>query len=223
MNPELSPSETILLTGERYAKPSSMWAVNLHLLHKDEKVQAAELCFTMLMAALLDGEAKGIFSLNVRRETRKVLFGLMGTSEQATVYATPRQLHHYPQGSLEARLANLLANGEIKVQQLAYTLLGEDTAEPWLLVFNMVVAGLCQRELLIGEKVKHLLWTSTDLKAPASTLAGVQAEESARIDALLANTRQQRAELWQLLTQALQAARSDRVKKDDPTTRSNDD
>ena len=212
---QLTHSETMLLTAERYAPAGGLRSSNIKLLHNGVKVDAVVLSCALLCAALLDCEARGAVQLEVDHTHEKVLFGLFGRREVATLYASPGNPHDYQLGSIEARLCDLVRGGEIKVMDLVHALLGKDAHEPWSLTPGLVEDGLIRRNLLRKDAEKHLLWTTQAVHVPNSTLAQLRVEVDLQIAQLFDSAKQHRPQLWSLLNEAIRAAHSARRKWDD--------
>lgn len=212
---QLALSESLLLTGERYAPAGSFRSTNTKLPHNGMKVDAVALSHGLLCAALLDCEARGALRFEVDHTHEKVLFGLLGRREIVTLYASAGRAHVYQLGSIEERFCHLVRGGEIKVLDLIHALLGVDANDPWSLTPGLVKDGLMRRKLLRDDAHKHLLWTTQAACVPHSTLALLRVEADQDIAHLLDHTKQQRPQLWGLLNEAIGAAHSARRKWDD--------
>lgn len=212
---QLALSESLLLTGERYAPAGGFRSTNTKLPHNGMKVDAVALSHGLLCAALLDCEARGALRFEVDHTHEKVLFGLLGRREIVTLYASAGRVHAYQAGSIEARLCDLVRSGEIKVSELIHALLGKDAHDPWQLTPSLVKDGLLQRSLLRSDAEKRLLFATQALCVPNSTLALLRVEADQDIAHLLDHTKQQRPQLWGLLNEAIGAAHSARRKWDD--------
>src|SRR5689334_3567581 len=104
----LTPSETVLLFGDRFVK-KSMFGEKLMLA--DVKVSVGDLAETMMTAGILASQARGYVTLNI--EKGKALFGLMKTEKLKI--ARGKNLPDWPQQSFEARLLNTLGNNEMEL------------------------------------------------------------------------------------------------------------
>ncbi|HWQ31263.1 MAG TPA: hypothetical protein VNQ79_00145 [Blastocatellia bacterium] len=207
-----APSELIYLNGEKYAQPGGMLTAKVKLLHAETKVSASELGQAILAATVLAGEQSG--GIRLRTAAEKRLFGLRTVN---VLYADPGpQPARFPDHSLEAQVCALVAGGPVRISNLFYTILQDDSSEPWQDVTELVKGGLNARGWLEAEEVRHLkVFKSVNYRLPQRTAQLAAAQSLDPINRMLNGTAQQRPELWQLLVSELISARNSRLKQYD--------
>jgi hypothetical protein len=201
--PALTPSESVLLFGDRFAKPGGMLGYKEVVLTSGTKVDADDLAIQAIAAAFLACEQAGA----VRFEHRegKALFGLMKT-KSFHVLPGPGGAY-WPAGSLEDWVVKG-SRSETKVGDLAKGLLNDsEVASPSQVMFNRLKARLAERGLLHAESKTTLKvfttvnYSATDVLHAPSVQAGV--ENAKR---LLEQTRSSRPDFWKELSGAIQTA-----------------
>lgn len=207
----LTPSEVVLLHGDRFAGEAGMLRGKEELLTSDKKVSTDQLAEAALAAIVLANEqARGI---RLEARTRKALFGLMS---RQTLYASPAGPASWPEETLEGRLRARLRGGEVEVSDLLYELLEEDTRYPAADVLERIKRGLASRGLLDREEVKRLkIFTTYQYRLPESTAERVRAESPDPVRRLLDECERGRPEVWQLLRKHVGSALARRREVDD--------
>lgn len=210
----LSPSELVLLNGEKFAKKVMLG--NVKLMHIDASVSNAQLGGAIISAAVLADEASGNIKLEIRDD--KAMFGLRKVKN---LYAnpTPHQID-WPQYSLEAQLPEIASRfkGEDnhQISSLIYAWLREDSGSPWTAAIDMVKSGLAERGLLekIEEKKLKIL-SVTKYSLPESTAELASQYSTDSIQQMLDNCQRYRKNIWQLLEKQIKRAIKDRTEQDD--------
>ncbi len=207
----LTPSETVLLHGDQFARDGGALSTNTTLPTTGAKVAASPLVQALVAAALLAGEHSGAVCLEVR--DKKALLGLR-TVRGLFVAAGPVPAS-WPEPSLEAHLGRLLRSGPREVSDLLYILLWRDSANPWEAVLDVVKQGLAARGLLEIEEVKHLKVVTTRRFRVAPAAAGVIAAQPATfVQEMFTANAQQRPELWKLLNEGCKSGVKRREERD---------
>lgn len=209
----LAPSEVVLLCADQFAgKAGALGNGNFDLLHREGSVSYQELGLALYPIVMLACEQAGVLQLT--QTQKKALLGLRTVDTlmaQATGAPCP-----FPEGSLEARLLGLLAKGPMEVEQLFYTLLGQDTNNPWAQSVDMVPAGLKQRGLVTAEAYKAMkIFTMYRYKATPELLALAAAQDTTPLRGLLTACQQGRPAIYKLLVDAFKKTISRRTESDD--------
>jgi hypothetical protein len=198
----LTPSECVLLYGDRFAKPAGMLGDKEVVLTSGVKVDADDLALQAIAAAFLACEQAG--SLRFEHREGKALFGLMKTKSFHVAPAGGRG--GWPAGSLEDWVGKGVQSSP-KVVDLAKQLINtEPVRSPALTMFNRLKAGLANRGLLHAESKTTLkVFTTVTYSATEATNAAERggAEAAKR---LLASAKEGRAELWKELSREIQSA-----------------
>ncbi|HEX2189731.1 MAG TPA: hypothetical protein VHG51_12570 [Longimicrobiaceae bacterium] len=206
----LTPSETVLLHGDRFAGEAGMLGNKEELLTVDKKVSADQLAEAALAAAVLGAEQAG--SLRLEARTKKALFGLVS---RRALYAERAGGAGWPEGTLEAQLAARLGAEPAEVGDLVYAMLERDTHSPADDVLDRAKRGLFARGMLEREEVKKLKIFTSYRYRPAPGLADALRENPADgARALLDRCERERAEVWQLLRKQVAGALSRRREQD---------
>lgn len=191
-----TPSELVLLLGERFAGPGSMGKGKEELLTGAGTVATNDLGETVVLVALLALEQAGQIRLEPR--TKKVLFGLM--NRQTMVAVPTGRTQPWPAGTVEQRLLAAVGPAETTVSDMVYHILDSDVAWPRQQVLEEIKTGLAQRGLVAREEVKKLkIFTSYKFTLPEATreMLGSGSDEPAQ--ALLRAAGQRDAEFMKLL------------------------
>lgn len=211
----LTPSELVLLNGERFAKKVMLG--NLKLLHSDESVSAAQLGLAMLTAAFLANEQIGAIRFDKRKKKamlglRKVdsLFALAGVTDIT-----------WPAPSLESDILTLVGRSREDeelwdVSNIVYAWLREDSGSPWGSAVELVKSDMASRGLLDEIKEKKLkILTTTRYELPYSTSDLSREYPVAPVESLLKTSESGRPDLWKLLTDQIKSAIKARTEQDD--------
>jgi len=213
----LTASELVLLKGDHFAKHVVMG--NVDLLHVDAKVSAAQLGETMLAVAFLACERVGTVRLEVR--PKRAFLGLRTVD---TLYAEPGDGGYaWPKPSIEATLQPLALEwaedkAQNEVANIVYTLLREDSVNPWQALIDRVKADMAARGLLQTSEQRTLkVFTSIKYHLPEAT-AGLAARQSeGSLQALLDECQRTRPQVWKLLLAGLKRAANQRTERSTET------
>lgn len=198
-----TPSERVLLFGDRFAKPAGMMGYGEVVLTSGAKVSADDLAVHAIAAAFLACEQAGAVRLEPRQG--KAMFGLMKTSD---LHVVPGQRHvTWPEGSLESWIVQG-AQGGHKVSDLSQRLLAPGQVNsPSQTMFVRLKGALAQRGILHGQQKTTLaVFTSVDYTLPAQARAAAEHGGTQHVQAMLDTCRQQRPQLWNDLTREIRAA-----------------
>ncbi len=210
----LTPSETVLLHGDRFAGEAGMLRAKTELLTADKKVSTDQLAEAALAAMVLGSEQAGAIRLEAR--TRKVLFGLMS---RTTLFAEPAGGSAAPEGTLEAAFRARLGAGAREVDDAVYEMLERDTHHPADDVLDRVRTGLFGRGVLERDEVKKLKFFTTYRYRLAAGTADLLREQPADpVRRLLDECERSRPEVWQLLKKHVAGALSRRTEQQDHTS-----
>jgi len=204
--PPFTPSELVLLNGQLFAEKA--WVGNVSLLHTETKVSATQLGQAMFATAFLAADQAGSIQLQVRQ--KKVLLGL---GKADALFADPGDpAIPWPEPSLEGRLRGLAERwqhnkGQNEVANVLYSLLGQDSVNPWQEAVDLVKAGLAARGLLrkVEErKLKILVFSHYEL--PESTSALLLEQPVEPVQQLIADCKSSRPQIWKLLMAGINKA-----------------
>ncbi|HEX2202806.1 MAG TPA: hypothetical protein VHG91_05900 [Longimicrobium sp.] len=200
--PSFTPSELVVLFGDRFAAEGGMLTAKEEVLTSGAKVSAEEVGQAAALAALLAADRAGTLKLETR--TGKALFGLLKTEK---VHAAPGAAPAaWPEGSLERALSEGAAAAPT-VQDLFQGVLGEESYNPWQRLAAMVKAGLAGRGLLDVEEKKTLkIFTTATFTLPETTRAAAAREDVDAVRDLLRTAESGRAELYRATVKAVRAA-----------------
>lgn len=207
----LTPSETVLLHGDRFAGEAGMLRNKEELLTSEKKVSTDQLAEAALAAAMLGAERAG--SLRLEARTKKALFGLVS---RRALYAERAGGAAWPEGSLEAQLLARLGAEPAEVGDLVYAMLERDVDSPADEVLERVKRGLFGRGVLEREEVKRLKIFTTHRYRLAPGLAdALRAQPADPVRALLDGCERDRAEVWRLLRKQVAGALARRTEQRD--------
>jgi hypothetical protein len=198
-----TPSERVLLFGDRFAKPAGMLGDGEVVLSSGAKVGADDLAVNAIAAAYLACEQAGAVVLEIRQG--KAMFGLVNTR---SLHVAPGQKHvGWPEGSLESWVVQG-AQRHPKVSELSRGLLVNSQVDsPARTMFERLKAALSARGILHAEtKTTLKVFTSVSYTLPDHARAAAEQGGTGHVQAMLENCRQQRADLWKALTGAIQVA-----------------
>lgn len=207
----LTPSETVLLHGDRFAGEAGMLRNKEELLTGEKKVSADQLAEAALAAAVLGAEQAG--SLRLEARTKKALFGLLS---RRALYAGRAGGGEWPERTLEAQLLARLGAEPAEVGDLVYAMLEQDVHSPADEVLERVKRALSARGMLEREEVRRLKVFTTWRYRAAPGLADALREQPADpVLALLDGCERDRAEVWGLLKKQVAGALSRRREQQD--------
>jgi len=207
----LTPSETVLLHGDRFAGEAGMLRGKTELLTADRKVSTDQLAEAALAAMVLGSEQAGGVRLEAR--TKKVLFGLMS---RRTLYVEAAGGAAPPEGTLEAGFRANLGTGPREVDDVIHDMLEMDTSYPAEDVLDRVRAGLFRRGVLERDEVKKLkIFTSFVYRLAAGTPDLLREQPADPVRRLLDECERSRPEVWQLLKKHIGSALARRKEQSD--------
>ena len=198
----LTPSERVLLFGDRFSTPAGMLGYSEVVLSSGSKVDADKLATSILAAAFLANEQAGAIALQPRQG--KAMFGLMSTEH---LHAVPgaRQVG-WPEGSLE-RVIAISVQQHPKVDDLVSGILGQRSQSPAQALCARVKAGLASRGVLHAEERKTLkIFTSVTYHLPDYARWSAEQTGFAHVEQMLNATAHQRPQLWNALTRNIKSA-----------------
>lgn len=213
----LTPSETVLFHGEQFARELGGISLNdtgYKSLVTDKSLSSKELARAVLATAFLANEQAGTLKLEVR--SKKAWLGLRTVQ---ALYAEPTgKASPWPGPSFEAEILDIAgqrqAAGKNDVEDIVYSLLGEDASSPALWALTHVHQRLNARGLLETEERRQLkLFKTTVFVLPESTRALAEAADSAPFKAQLSSA-EQRGEMWKLLQAGIEKALNRRTESD---------
>lgn len=191
----LTPTEIVLLHGDRFAGEVGMLRSKTELLTADKKVSTDDLADAALAALVLGSEQAGAIRLEAR--AKKMLFGLMS---RQTLYAEAAGGAEPPAGTLEAQFRAALGTGPQEVSDVLIRMLERDTHSPADDVLDRVRVGLFGRGLLERDEVKKLKFFSSYRYRLAPGTADLLREQPAEpTRRLLDEAERSRPEVWKLL------------------------
>jgi hypothetical protein len=199
----ITPSERVLLFGDRFAKPAGMLGDREEILSSGAKVVADDLAEKMMLAAFLACERGGAIRLEPRQG--KAMFGLMTTSH---LHLLPGQKHvGWPDGSLESWVVQG-AGREPRFTDWARALLGSDKSyQPALGMFARLKGVLAARGVLHAEEKKTMkIFSSVAYSLPPHARAAAEQGGTEHVQRTLDECRQQRPQLWSDMTRGISAA-----------------
>ena len=209
----LTPTELILLNGEKFAEKESLWDRwtygSVDLFHVEAKVSARGVGRVMLAAAFLANEQAGAVRLEVGQ--KKVFFGLFSVT---TLFAAPgTDTVNWPTHSLESSVQQLVGEKVNEVSTVIYNLFGQTIYYPWRATVEFIQQGMVRRGLLevVNEK-RLILFTVEHYLLPEHTAALASQQSLAPIRRSLAVCQQSRPEVWNLLQEQINKAIGRRTK-----------
>lgn len=203
----LTPSEVVLVNGEKFSKPARD---GFPLPRGEAKVDADALAIAAIEAAILANERAG--TIRLEEGIRKRLFGLLKFN---VIRALPGgAAPEWPAGTYEARIHERVkaagAGEGIEVNTLVHDLFPADDANPHVEILLQVAAGLRARGLAEVEtrettalKVFKVKANITTLNPAGTALADRHPAEAAQ--ELLAAVTRDRASTWKLLDGAVRS------------------
>lgn len=165
----LSPSEIVVLDGERFAQKTL--AGNIELLNGG-KVSAAALGQAALLVAFLACREAGEIAVELREKRR-----FLGIQKAQIAFAQPTGAPgEWPDGCPEKAIGALARTLEPRhendIQSIVYAWLEQDSGNPWKEAVGKIYAGMAGRGLL-ETRVEQKLRVFTEVKysLPATTAA----------------------------------------------------
>ena len=210
-----TPSEVVLLNGERFAQPAAL--VNKYTVHASgQGVSSNKLAVVVWSAALLANEQYGLIRLTP--SVNSTLFGLVKTP---TLLVEPTGVQPgWPAGSLEANLIEvtrqLQATRQNNLHMIVYRWLGSDYSAPFHMVLQMVEQGLGQRGLMQEVEGRTLgIFKTKKLVLPDSTRPFIAGQPISPVQQLLQQCEQFRPDVWKTMQKNIEKAISQRTEQTD--------
>ena len=197
----LTPSERVLIFGDRFSTPAGMLGYSEVVLSSGIKVDADRLAQNVFAAAFLANEQAGAIRLEPRQG--KAMFGLMKTEK---LHAVPGQKQvGWPHGSLEAVIAASV-QPQPKIDDQVGGILGQKSSSPAQSLCARVKAALAARGVLRAEEKKTLkVFTSISYSLPDGARAAAEQTGAAHVEQMLRSCEQQRPRLWAELIRGIKA------------------
>jgi hypothetical protein len=198
-----SPSELVLLFGDRFTPEAGMLASKEEILSSGVKVNAQKLMETAMRAAVWSLHRAGAAKLEIRQG--KALFGLIKTRTLHLVRGSAPS--SFPEHSLESVLAEA-AGQEKPLDDVLAAFIGQEVADPPTRANGLIKAGMSRRGLLESEEKKTLMvFTSVAYTLPAATRELASRHSLNPIKQLLAEVEQKEPELFKAVDKAIDSAR----------------
>jgi hypothetical protein len=203
----LTPSEVVLLFGDRFVK-KSMFGEKLMLA--DMKVGIGDLAETMMTAGILASQARGFVTLNI--EKGKALFGLMKTEKLRI--ARGKNAPDWPPQSFEARLLATLGSNEMELDDLIIAYIGGIAASPEGDFVSDVKAELAQRGIINAEVKKVLgLRVGVNTSVTPEQRSRIEQNGSSDVTALIANAEKTQPEVLKKIKANITSAFANRTQQ----------
>jgi hypothetical protein len=207
-----TPSELVLLHGDRFAAKAGMLTAKERLLRSDLEVATRDLGFAAIAVALLANEHAGVVRFEQR--TKKALFGLVKNDNVVMAPTGARAEWH--EGSLEAAVQGAVRGGEVDVGDWLAEYLGSDSADPWGVLLYRAKVAMASRGLLALEDRKALKLITYRAYGVVGDTDRLAAEESPdAVQRLLDRAERERPDLWKALTKEIEGAVSKRTEHED--------
>jgi hypothetical protein len=191
----LTPSEVVVLHGERFAGEGGLLRANEVLLLSGAKVRADQLAEAALAALILANEQAG--HLRLALEKKKVFFGLFKREALMAYPATPAA---WPARSAEWAISQSVQERPKEVDELLSQFIGERTSNGAGQALAQVKAGMAARGVLEVEEKKVLkVFTTSTFVASDTTRAMAAAARPDAVKELLGACERQRPEVWKAL------------------------
>ena len=204
----LTPSETVLLFGDRFVKKAMLGE---RLILADVKVNVSDLAETMMTAGILASHERGFIRLSI--EKGKALFGLIKT-EKLKIARGDRQAD-WPSQSFEGGLLSLLGNEPVDLDDLVIAYIGGQSSVPQHDFIARVKGNLATRGIVTAE-IKKVLGLSIGLNVLLTVAQRTRIEQagSSDVTALLANAEKSQPEIVKKVRSNVSAAFSNRTESD---------
>ncbi|MFL5381606.1 MAG: hypothetical protein ACJ8GN_03705 [Longimicrobiaceae bacterium] len=197
----LTPSERVLIFGDRFSTPAGMLGYSEVVLSSGSKVDADRLAQNLFAAAFLANEQAGAIGLELRQG--KAMFGLMKTEKLHAV--SGHEQVGWPQGSLEAVIAASVQRHP-EVDDLVGGILGQKTNSPAQSLCARAKAALAARGVLHAEEKKTLkVFTSVTYLLPEHARMAAEQTGAGHVEQMLRACQQQRPQLWAALIRDIKA------------------
>jgi hypothetical protein len=197
----VTPSERVLLFGDRFSEPGGMLSTTEAILSTGNKVKLDPLVHHAVAAALLAAEQSGSLRLEIR--DGKAMFGLMKTQNLHMVPG-PRTVA-WPQGSLESYASQAVAT-QPGVGNWVSAIIHERQQTPAYRIVNIIKHGLATRGVLHAEQKTSLkIFTSVTYSLPPANLAAAERGGFAHVQEMLARCQRERPQVWEALIRGIKS------------------
>jgi hypothetical protein len=203
----LTPSEVVLLFGDRFVKKSMLGE---KLLLADMKVSTSNLAETMMTAGILACQARGQLNLNI--EKGKALFGLMKTEKLKA--ARGNGTSDWPDRTFESALLRTLGSQQMELDDLIIAYIGGISPSPEQEFIALTKGTLASRGVVTTETKKMLgIFKATNVSLTAEQRSRIEQHGPADVTALIANAEKTQPEILKRIRQAVSAAFTDRTQQ----------
>ena len=208
----LAPSEIVLLHADEFAPAAGALDAKMDYLHMEGKAQAKGLGRALFTGAFLGMEQAGALRLESR--AKKAMFGRR--SVPALFAEGAGGPVPWPEGSLEARIAQTLQGGAAEVGEIVYRLLGKDSTVHYNLAPDLAQAGLAGRGVLEAEETQHMkILSRRRYRLPDAARGPPATFPAGPVSQLLDATERGRPEIWKMLRDAIDSGGARRQKSND--------
>lgn len=198
-----TPSELVVLFGDRFAPEAGMFASKEEVMTSGAKVHAQKLMEAAVSAALLAVHGSGAARLEERTGTR--LFGLMKKETLHLVRGSAPS--PFAAESLEGMLV-AWSDGAPEVWEALTRWIGQDSMDPSTRMLGLIKAGLAARGLLAVEERKALgVFTVSSFSLPDATRAAASAAPLDPVHDLLRQAERREPAIWKAVRRAVDSAR----------------
>jgi hypothetical protein len=207
-----TPSELILLTGEKFS-PESNGENQLSLLCNDGSVDGMYLASLMCAAAILANEDENAMTLEII-QTRK----MMGLKESTHLIIRPAgSTPNWNGFTLESGVLFIASQayavpGDYSVYNTIFNIMVEAQARPWLKIVELVEWGLAASNWLLPVSGEAAAAFTTPFICPAHVRDLVLAQPTAPVVNLLTTCKKARPEIWRQMNLEINQAFADRKK-----------
>lgn len=205
-----TPSEYILLNADQFASETGK-SDRFSLLLSEGNVSGTELASILITAALLANEGEGSLKMVISNEK-----SFLGITRSTKLMITPEGIApNWNSYTLESALlycANQLVSARMEntVYQTVYTLLRENSKNPWVTVVNLVEWGLVSSNWLIPVEGEAAAAFSIPFICPGKVRDLVLSQPADPYVDLLLATKNSQPDIWKMMQAEISQAFADR-------------
>jgi hypothetical protein len=200
---EFTPSDLVILFGDRFAPEAGILMPREEVLTSGKKIGNEGLALAAVRAALLANEQAG--AIRLEKGTKKVMFGLM-KKETMNVVVTGSP-PAWPQGSMEAAVAAAAARGTPNVEELVAALIVKQRTDPSKHLLDIARIGMALRGLLAAEETKKLkILTTIKYTLPDPVRARLNPADADEVKSILDSDDRTRPDISRAVTKAIKSA-----------------
>lgn len=204
----LTPSEAVLLYGDRFLKKAMLGEKPLLGEHKVSITDHAEKIMT---AAIIANQQRGFVTLNI--EKGKALFGLVKT--QKLRIAPGSGVPDWPEESTESALVRALGQNTVDLDDLVISFIGDISSSPGMDYIARVKGGLAARGIVTAEKKKVLgIFSSTNISLTPEQRARIEQQGFQPAQALLTDAGNGDKEIFDKVESAVSEAFANRTRSE---------